>query len=98
MVLLLDPRVDVVGLADDGTLVAGECKYTTDPMTPGDLEALEQSAQEIRWTPPDGGDPERVYCCISRSGFSESLVEVATDRDGVRLFDVSDVVDALTTQ
>lgn len=91
-------EVDVVGLADGGTLVAGECKYTTEPMTPGDLEALERSAQEIQWTQPDGDDPERVYCCFSRSGHSDCLVGIATDRDDVRLFDVADVVDGLTSR
>jgi len=89
-------EVDVVGLGDDGTLVAGECKYTTEQMTVGDLESLERAAGEIRWTPPDGGEPEQVYCCFSRTGFSDGLVDVAGEREDVRLFDVGDVVGALT--
>ena len=90
-------EVDVVGLADDGTLVAGECKYTTESMTPGDLQSLEASAREIRWTPPEGSEPAMIYCCFSRSGFSDDLIDTATDRADVHLFDVADVVDGLTT-
>lgn len=40
-------ELDVVGLASDGTLVAGECKYTTREMTEGDLADLERSATHV---------------------------------------------------
>ncbi|MFB6353588.1 MAG: ATP-binding protein, partial [Halobacteriales archaeon] len=91
-------EIDVVGLGDGGTLVAGECKYTSEPMTMADFEGLQRSAREIRWTPPDGSDPEHLYCCFSRSGYSDRLVEVGAGRDDVRLFDVADVIEALTSQ
>ncbi|ELZ83568.1 ATPase (AAA+ superfamily) protein [Haloferax gibbonsii ATCC 33959] len=48
-------ELDVVGLASDGTLVAGECKYTQREMNEGDLADLERSAAQVDWTPPEGG-------------------------------------------
>lgn len=89
-------EIDVVGLGDDGTLVAGECKYTSRPMTQSDLESLERVADEVRWNPPNGKEKRYVYCCFSRSGFTDDLVEVAEGRGDVELFDVADVIESLT--
>ncbi|WP_440009060.1 ATP-binding protein [Halomicrococcus sp. SG-WS-1] len=85
-------ELDVVGLASDGTLVAGECKYTSREMTEGDLADLERSAAQIRWTPDNGTEPTYHYCCFSRSGFSDGLRTAANDRDDLSLFDPSDIV------
>lgn len=85
-------ELDVVGLASDGTLVAGECKYTTGSMTEGDLADLERAAAQVRWTPPDGDDVSYHYCCFCRSGFSDGLQRTARERDDVSLFTPSDVV------
>lgn len=79
-------ELDVVGLATDGTVVAGECKYTTREMHEGDLADLERSASGLEWTPPNGGDLDYHYCCFCRSGFSQGLRETATERDDVSLF------------
>ena len=79
-------ELDVVGLASDGTLVAGECKYTTRQMTEGDLPDLERTAAQVQWTPDDGGEPTYHYCCFCRSGFSEGLRTVAADREDLSLF------------
>ena len=87
-----EQEIDVVGLADDGTLVVGECKYTSRQMTEGNLARLEQKADEIRWTPPNGGNPTYHYCCFSRSGFSTDLEQVADTRDDVSLFSPEDIV------
>lgn len=87
-------EVDVVGLARDGTLVVGECKYTTQPMTEGDLAALERSAEHIRWTPPQDTELEYHYCCFSRSGFSADLEHAAATRDDVSLFTPADIVES----
>jgi len=87
-------ELDVVGLASDGTLVAGECKYTNREMTEGDLADLERSASQIQWTPPNGTELEYHYCCFCRSGFSTGLQQVATERDDVSLFTPSDIVPA----
>ncbi|MFC5972072.1 ATP-binding protein [Halomarina salina] len=85
-------ELDVVGLARDGTLVVGECKYTTREMTEGDLADVERSAAQVRWTPPAGGDPEYHYCCFSRSGFSNGLEQVAAERENLSLFTPADIV------
>jgi AAA+ ATPase superfamily predicted ATPase len=85
-------ELDVVGLASDGTLVAGECKYTSRQMDAGDLAHLEQTATNVRWDPPGGGDPDYQYCCFCRSGFSTGLREVAAERDDVSLFTPDDIV------
>ncbi|QSW99961.1 ATP-binding protein [Haloterrigena alkaliphila] len=86
-------ELDVVGLASDGTLVTGECKYTTRAMDEADLADLERSADQVRWTPPGGGDVTHHYCCFCRSGFSDGLEAVAEERDDVSLFAPADIVD-----
>lgn len=85
-------ELDVVGLASDGTLVAGECKYTTREMTEGDLADLERSAAAVEWTPPNGGDLDYQYCCFCRSGFTTKLREIADERDDVSLFTPTEIV------
>jgi len=85
-------ELDVVGLASDGTLVAGECKYTSREMTEGDLADLERTASRVRWTPPNGTDREEHYCCFCRSGFSDDLQQTAANRDDVSLFTPCDIV------
>lgn len=90
-------ELDVVGLADDGTVVAGECKYTTRQMTEGDLAHLERTAANIEWTPPSGGEPAYRYCCFCRSGFSNDLQQLADEREDIALFTPDEVVAGLTT-
>lgn len=85
-------ELDVVGLASDGTLVAGECKYTTRKMTEGDLTDIERSTTHVQWSPPAGTEREHHYCCFCRSGFSDDLQQAAADRDDVSLFTPEDVV------
>jgi AAA+ ATPase superfamily predicted ATPase len=85
-------ELDVVGLASDGTLVAGECKYTTRAMTEGDLADLERSAARVEWTPANGRDVDYHYCCFCRTGFSDGLRRAAAERDDVSLFTPSDIV------
>lgn len=86
-------ELDVVGLASDGTLVAGECKYTTREMTEGDLADLERSTTQVEWTPPNKHDTDYHYCCFCRSGFSDGLQQVADERDDVSLFTPGDIVE-----
>lgn len=85
-------EVDVVGLASDGTLVAGECKYTSREIDEGDLANLERSAAQIQWTPEDGGEPTIHYCCFCRSGFSDGLQATADERTDVSLFTSDDII------
>ncbi|MFB6235194.1 MAG: ATP-binding protein [Halopenitus sp.] len=86
-------ELDVVGLASDGTLVAGECKYTTREMHEGDLADLERSGDRVEWTPPEGSDLTYHYCCFCRSGFSEGLKRTAEKRDDVSLFTPAEIVE-----
>ena len=85
-------ELDVVGLGSDGTLVAGECKYTTRQMTEGDLADLERTAQEVQWSPDGGGELIYHYCCFCRSGFSDGLRSTAAERDDLSLFTPSDII------
>jgi AAA+ ATPase superfamily predicted ATPase len=85
-------ELDVVGLATDGTLVAGECKYTAREMTEGDLADLERTVSQVQWTPPNESDREERYCLFCRSGFSDGLQQVAANRDDVSLFTPDDIV------
>lgn len=85
-------ELDVVGLASEGTVVAGECKYTTCEMTEGDLADLERTATQIEWTPPNGTSLAYHYCCFCRSGFSNGLQQTAAQRDDVSLFTPADIV------
>lgn len=86
-------ELDVLGLATDGTLVAGECKYTTREMTEGDLADLERSAAHVEWTPSNESAVDYHYCCFCRSGFSDGLQQVADERDDVSLFTPTEIVD-----
>lgn len=85
-------ELDVVGLASDGTLVAGECEYTNREMTEGDLADLERTASEVQWSPSNESDRMEQYCCFCRSEFSDGLQQVAAERDDVSLFTPSEIV------
>ncbi|NHN42764.1 ATP-binding protein [Halorubellus sp. JP-L1] len=89
-------ELDVVGLTTDGTVVAGECKYTSREMHEGDLADLERSASVLEWTPPNGADLDYHYCCFCRSGFSGGLRETATGRDDLSLFTPRELLDETT--
>ncbi len=83
-------ELDVLGLTDEG-LVAGECKFTSRPVSEGVLVDLERTTSEVRWSegPADG---ETLYVLFSRSGYTDDLEHTADTRDDVRLFDLSDLV------
>ncbi|GAB3032571.1 ATP-binding protein [Natronobiforma cellulositropha] len=83
-------ELDVLGLSTEG-LVAGECKFTSRPVSEGVLSTLERTASEVRW--PDGpADGETLYVLFSRSGYTDDLERTADERDDVLLFGVSDLV------
>lgn len=84
-------EVDVVGLTDGGRMLAGECKFTTDPLDYSALASLEEHAAEIRWS-PDCCDVNREYALFARNGFTQSVSEAAADRDDLQLFDLDDIV------
>lgn len=91
-------EIDVVGLTNGSTLVAGECKFQGSPIGYGTLARLEDHVAELRWTPEDGDDRILEYALFSRSGFKRSLLEAASERDDLRLFDCEDVVSALEAE
>lgn len=85
-------EVDVVGLTQEGVLVVGECKFTTDSLDYGALAALESHAEEIRWTPDGASTVPTTYALFTRSGATQSVHEAVADREDVRLFDLEDVI------
>lgn len=88
-------EIDVVGLTDDGSVIAGECKFTNSPVGYKALSRLEEHVKELRWT-SESGDRRNKFALFSRSGFKRSVKEEEEKRDDLRLFTVEDVVDALT--
>jgi hypothetical protein len=86
-------ELDVLGLTDTG-LVAGECTFTSRPVSEGVLADLERTVSEVRWSegPADG---EVLYVLFSRSGYTDDLERVADTRDDVRLFDLSETISGL---
>jgi len=83
-------ELDVLGLTAEG-LVAGECKFTSYPVSEGVLTDLERTASEVRWS-QEPADGETLYVLFSRSGYTDDLKNVAAARDDVRLFELSDLV------
>ncbi|RQG94686.1 ATP-binding protein [Natrarchaeobius chitinivorans] len=83
-------ELDILGLTTEG-LVAGECKFTSRPVSEGVLSDLERTASEVRWSegPADG---ETLYVLFSRSGYTDDLKRAADERDDVLLFELSDLV------
>jgi hypothetical protein len=83
-------ELDLLGLTADG-LVAGECKFTSRPVSEGVLADLERTTSEVRWAegPTDG---ETLYVLFSRSGYTADLERVAETRGDVLLFELSDLI------
>ena len=83
-------ELDVLGLSDEG-LVAGERKFTSQPVSEGVLADLERTASEVRWAegPADG---ETLYVLFSRSGYTDDVERTADTRDDVLLFELSDLI------
>ena len=83
-------ELDVLGLTDAG-LVAGECKFTSHPVSEGVLADLERTASEVQWA-KEPADGETLYVLFSRSGYTADLKHTATNRDDVSLFELSDLI------
>ena len=83
-------ELDVLGLTNEG-LVAGECKFTSRPVSEGVLADLERTTSEVRWSdrPADG---ETLYVLFSRTGYTDDLKNAAETRDEVRLFELADLM------
>ncbi len=85
-------EVDIVGLTDDGTMVAGECKFTSSPLDYSALASLEDHTDQIRWA-PNSGDVERKYVLFARSRFTQSVREAAAERDDLELVDLAEIIE-----
>ena len=94
-VAMFEYEVDVVGLTDGEMLIAGECKFQRSPLGYDAFAKLRDHVEELRWTPPGGGERACEYALFSRSGFKPSVEEAAERGESLRLFTVEDVVDAL---
>jgi AAA+ ATPase superfamily predicted ATPase len=90
-------EVDVVGLTANGTMVTGECKFTSAPFDYSALASLESHTEEIRWS-PDGTGVEHEYALFARNGFTQSVHDSAADRDDLQLFDLEQIVDPSASQ
>lgn len=86
-------ELDVLGLSRDG-LVAGECKFTSRPVSEGVLSELERTANEVRWG-DEPADSEPLYVLFSRSGYTDDLEWTANERPDVRLFDLNEILSAV---
>ena len=93
-----DHEVDVVGLTDEDVLIAGECKYQASPVNFSALSSLEGHVEELRWTPDGGGDRTCEYALFSRNGFTDAVRDAAAERSDLRLYLLSDVVEALADE
>jgi AAA+ ATPase superfamily predicted ATPase len=91
-----DHEIDVVGLTAGETLIVGECKFQQSPLGYDALSTLHDHAEELRWSPDGANDRVVEYALFSRSGFNQSVTEAASQRDNLRLFTVTDIVNALT--
>lgn len=90
-------EIDVAAPTTDGTLLLGECTFTSQPLGYDVLAQLEDDAERVRWTPLGGGDPDVEYVLFSRSGFARSVREAAAERDDLTLVGLDDVIDALSS-
>lgn len=88
-------EIDVVGLTDQGTLVAGEVKFTNQPVDYSVLSQLQDESKQVDWTPPGGGEPDYEYVLFSRNGFKQSVQEAAAEDESLRLCTLSECVDIL---
>ena len=84
-------EVGVVGVAADGTMVTGECKFTSTPLGYSALASLEDHTDEIRWS-PDGSEIEHEYALFARNGVTQSVRDAAADRDDLQLFGLERIV------
>lgn len=82
-------ELDVLGLADDG-LVAGECKFTSSPVSEGVLADLERTTEQVQWS-QEPADADTQYVLFSRSGYTTDVENQARSRDDLSLFTVADL-------
>ena len=83
-------ELDALGLTREG-LVAGECKFTSRPVSEGVLADLERTTSKVRWSEAPA-DRTPLYVLFSRSGYTDDLRHDADTREDVLLFEMTDLV------
>ncbi|WP_227134614.1 ATP-binding protein [Halorubellus salinus] len=84
-------EIDVAAIDEQtDTLLLGECKWTSEEVGRGLLTDLEALESEVRW---QGSDRSVVYALFAKTGFTETLQEIAGDRDDLLLFTPTDLLD-----
>lgn len=82
-------EIDVLALGDgpDGpALLAGECKWSRNPVGVGVLDDLQRKSQRLA-----GEGTQVYYALFARAGFTEEL-RVRAEKEGVRLVGVGEMV------
>ncbi|WP_207589986.1 ATP-binding protein [Halomontanus rarus] len=82
-------EIDVAAVGEDNAeerLLLGECKWTSSPVGFGLLENLERKASDVRWR---GSDRREEFVLFSKSGFTDDLRAMATDRSDLHLYDLA---------
>ena len=83
-------EVDVVGLdPQSDTLLLGECTWTTREVGTDLLDDLEAVTPEVRW---HGSNRTVEYALFARSGFSDGLRTLDTERADLHLYTPADLV------
>jgi AAA+ ATPase superfamily predicted ATPase len=82
-------ELDVIGLTKEG-LIAGECKFTSNPVSEGVLHDLERTVENVRWS-EEPADASTQYVIFSRSGYTDDLKRRAEAREDLSLFGLSDL-------
>jgi AAA+ ATPase superfamily predicted ATPase len=89
-------EVDVVGLRRGVVTIVGECKWTGNRMTPrtlSDLETYKLPAMVQAKLRLASGGP--LIVLFSKSGFQRSLINIAAERDDVRLVELDELMAGL---
>ncbi|TYT60973.1 ATP-binding protein [Natrialba swarupiae] len=79
-----EAEIDVVGLnPQTNTLLLGECKWTNTPVGTSLLTDLEELEENVRW---QGDDRTVEYALFSRSGFTDELETLVSERSDLYLY------------
>jgi AAA+ ATPase superfamily predicted ATPase len=89
-------EIDVVGLRRGAVAVVGECKWTAKQMTARTLEDLRQfKLPAMRQAKIGFAREGPLILLFSRSGFAKGLVEIAAEREDIRLVGLDELVEGL---
>jgi len=78
-----DVEIDLLGMnADEGRAVFGECKYWSGQVGMNVLKSLETKSRTVRF---QTRVREKIFVLFSIHGFTEELIEYASDRENILL-------------